>query len=181
MCKINNLYFGTYLNLGSIQNTTTPPLLPITINSPASNNLNLRRLDLYNLAQSIVRQQISIPLTSTIFSNISPCFQLNASKNIPTFILHGTFDELVIYSQSTNTMDTRLAANGGVGIYNSSNQNINGLNSPAPILSSIIPMNYTSGNKHIIKTYTNSGHVFYNPISSNPQVQPDILTWLNGH
>ena len=128
-----------------------------------------------------MRQQVSTPLTSTLFSSISPCFQLNASKNIPTFILHGTFDELVVYSQATNTMNSRLAANGGVGMYNSSNQNINGLNSPAPLLTSTIPTIYTSGNKHIIKTYTNSGHVFYNPISSNSQVQPDILTWLNGH
>lgn len=156
--------------------------LPVPF-STAANNTDKRRLDLYNVAQSIVKQTVTNPATSTLFQNISPCLALTSARIIPTFILHGTIDELVVYTQATNTMDTRLANNGGlIGTYNSTNQNILGQNSPGPLLTSTIPTSYPStGNKHIIKTYTNSGHVLYNPISSNSLVQPDILTWFNGH
>ncbi len=66
-------------------------------------------------------------------------------------------------------------------MYNSSNQYIYGQPSAPgfPALPSII--SYSTGNRHKIKTYTGSGHVFYYPKSSNSFVQPDILTWLNGH
>jgi hypothetical protein len=66
-------------------------------------------------------------------------------------------------------------------MYNSSNQNIYGQPSAPgfPSLPSIV--SYSTGNRHKIKTYTNSGHVFYNPISQNLQVQPDILSWINNH
>ncbi len=156
--------------------------LPVPF-SVAANNTDKRRLDLYNLAQSLVKETVSNPSTSTLFQDISPCIALTSSLIIPTFIIHGTIDELVPYTQATNTMDTRLDDNGGlIGTYNSTNKNILGQSSPGPLLTSTIPTSYSSsGNKHIIKTYTGSGHVLYNPVSLNPLVQPDILTWLNGH
>lgn len=184
-CKVANTYRYGYTLL--IQNSPTPASGPnghvIISGSPASQNTSLRRLDLFNLAQSIVKQPITDPLNNSLLHDASPCFGLTAARNIPTFIIHGTFDELILYSQATNGMAAQLTANGGVGMYNSSNQNIFGVNGNAsnPNLTSIIPTNYTAGNKHIIKTYTNSGHIYYNPISNNTQVQPDILTWLNGH
>ena len=66
-------------------------------------------------------------------------------------------------------------------MYNSSNQNKYGQPSAPgfPSLPSIV--SYSTGNRHIIKTYTGSGHIFFNPISLNPLVKPDILTWLSGH
>jgi len=183
-CKIANMYLIGYNQntFATIQNTITAPSAPYIAAWVFPNqNTSKRRLDMYNLAQSIVRQTVSNPLINSVFQNISPCFQLTATRNIPTFILHGTFDELVIYKQATSTMDTRLATNGGVSMYNSSGQNIYGQSAVVgyPVLPSTISFN--TGNRHMIKTYTNSGHVLYNPISQNPLVQPDILAWFNNH
>lgn len=156
-----------------------------TFNSPwyvvllqASQNTNKRRTDTYKQAQSVVRQIITNPLTNVAFTNISPCFNLSSNRIIPTFRIHGTNDELVPYTKATNNMEAALIANGGlIGKYNSTGNNILGIPT-APLLPINIPTSYnTLSNKHIIKTYTGAGH----GVEYNIQVQPDVLTWLDGH
>jgi predicted esterase len=120
------------------------------------------------LAQSCVSQIITNPLTNAAFTNISPRFQLNGSRIIPTFIVHGTKDRVVPYAYSTDGMSTALTNFGGlIGTYS----NTSGPAIPASNLYST----YTS--KHIIKLFTNADH----DVANNVQTQPDILTWINGH
>jgi hypothetical protein len=68
---------------------------------------------------------------------------------------------------------------GLIGKYNNTGKNLFGQNT-APLLPISIPPSSsyaTTINKHIIKTYTGAGH----GVEYNANVQPDVLTWLNGH
>jgi acetyl esterase/lipase len=171
---------ATYLTNTGIMNSSNftcriKRIFSGTTTYPESDNLNKRRTDSYMHAQSLVKQIITNPLTNIAFTNISPCAQLNSSRIIPTFIVHGTKDRIVPYAQATNTMDTRLINTGGlIGTYYS------GTNIPAS-------NTYASTtNKHVIKLYTNADHNvsdFQNPQTNTGQseTQIDILTWLNGH
>jgi acetyl esterase/lipase len=148
-------------------------------------NLNKRKMDMYNLAQSCVgaQQIINNPISNILFTNISPCAQLNVSRIVPTFIIHGNNDWLVPYTQATNTMRQQLINIGGL---------INDFVSDG---NSNIPTTYpTTGPKHIIKLYNDDGYrtgvaaldAFSqghsnHDVSDNSQTQGDIIKWLNGH
>lgn len=147
-------------------------------------NLSKRVSNNFNLALSCIRQQsttVGNPLTNTALVAISPCAALNASRIVPTFLIHGNDDWVVPYNFADSTMDTRLSAVGGlIGTYTSSGST----SSPAAI-----PTSYSSlSAKHIIKLYgndgtattLNDGHSNHD-VANNTQTQPDILTWLNGH
>ncbi|MFN8284561.1 MAG: alpha/beta hydrolase [Chitinophagales bacterium] len=170
---------NTYLKNLSWTNPT-----PVNIITPASSNTNKRVANNYNLAQSLVHQIISNPLTSTALANISPCAALNSSRIVPTFLIHGNDDWVVPYQFSDSTMDLRLSAVGGlIGTYTSTGTT----SSPGNI-----PTSYTGlSAKHIIKLYGNDGTLdsdsplrdghSNHDVANNLLAQPDILTWLNGH
>lgn len=144
-------------------------------------NLTKRVTNNYNLAQSLVHQSITNPLTNSALAAISPCAALNASRIVPSFLIHGNDDWVVPYQFSDSTMDTRLNTVGGlIGTYTS----IGTTSSP-----SNIPTSYSGLTaKHIIKLYgndgtstaLNDGHSNHD-VANNTQTQADILTWLNGH
>lgn len=135
---------------------------------------SLRKGDNYNLAQSCVRQIISNPLSAQEFTAISPRFQLNGSRIIPTFIIHGTKDRLVPYTKSTDGMNTALSNFGGlIGVYS------NG---------TFAPTTYIGSNKHLIKLFNDADHSVaefqqpgYAVNTGASETQIDILNWLNGH
>jgi len=129
---------------------------------------NLRITDSYNLSQSTVKQAVASPNTDPLFLNVSPCIQLNSSRIIPTFTIHGLDDWIAPYSKCTSTMDTKLTTTGGlIGTYNN-------------VFPSTIPAsNQYAGlsNKHLIKLFFATNH----DVANNAQVLPDVITWFNGH
>lgn len=163
-------------NFGNMNCIITTLNLPFNSPHPDLNPVspNLRKADYYNLAQSCVRQIITTPLNAPEFSAISPRFQLNNSRVIPTFIIHGTKDRIVPYIKATDGMETALTNIGGlIGIYTNP---------------TYAPTTYSTTPKHLVKKYTNADHGvadFQDPNYANytgpSQTQLDILNWLNGH
>jgi acetyl esterase/lipase len=144
-CNVANIKLGLFLTI-----------------SPTSDNTAKRILNSYRLTESCVKQVITNPLSNTAFNNISPCAVLNASRIVPTFIIHGTDDWIVPYSKATNTMDTKLNSTGGlIGTYSSTGSGIPASSTYA-----------TTNNKHLIKLYAGSNH----NVSDHSQTQPDIIT-----
>lgn len=166
---INSVVSPLTCDVGNIFKYIIPPFFPTTYpGMSASDNANKRVTNSYRLAQSCAKQLISNPLTNATLTSISPCQALNASRIVPTFIIHGTDDWLVPYTKATNTMDTKLSSTGGlIGTYYSNS-------------SSSIPASSTystTANKHIIKLFNGANH----NVANHTQTQPDILTWFNGH
>ena len=147
--------------------TTTASVSPLTC-TWTNNNTLTRVMDAYRLAQSCVRQVVTTPLTSTAFINMSPCSILTNARIVPTFIIHGTDDWVVPYTQATNTMDTRLTNVGGlIGTLSSTSTNT---------IPDAIPD--ANGRQHLIKLYQNGNH---NVGNTNIQVRPDMMKWFSKH
>jgi len=167
-----NPYFPWYVPMDlnspvSTYNTTSLPLC--TTSTIIPDFANPRVLNLYNDIQSSYTQLITAPLSNSTLLTYSPYNALNASKIIPTFIMHGSSDLLVPYSNATNSMDTKLSNTGGL-IFNYPNSGTG----------TTIPTVYnTLTNKHGIKIYTGGNHGFKaGPFSV---IRGDIIKWLNGH
>lgn len=169
----SNMLITNVTNFASMSCTITtinnPWLLPL-----ASPPITTRKSDSYYLSQSCVRQIISTPLTAPALTAISPRFQLNNSRIIPTFIIHGTKDRFVPYFKATDGMETALTNIGGlIGIYTNP---------------TYAPTSYTTTPKHLVKKYTNADHNVADfqdpnyPTNTGPsQTQTDVLNWFNGH
>ncbi len=176
----NTKLYRANLSWISPTNPVDPVITPTILNF-----LNgIKVADNYNVAQSLVHQTITNPLTNTALATISPCVALNASRIVPTFLITGSDDWVVPYQYSDSTMDVRFSAVGGlIGTYTT-----NGIVSSP----SNIPTSYTGlSSKHIIKIYGHDGtydadsplrdgHSNHD-VANNKLTQPDIITWLNGH
>lgn len=95
--------------------------------TPASNNLeefnwdgnnaltcNPKKTLTYNLIQSLAGEAISNPSSNQRLRDLSPKYALGATRNIPTFIQHGSDDRIVPYIQAQQSMVTELGTYGGV-------------------------------------------------------------------
>lgn len=110
--------------------------------------------------------------TTEELKSISPVYQTN--ETISTFIMHGTNDFLVPYSNATQGMVDTLSSNGGVKFQN----NV----CPSTTMPTLLP-----SEKHLVRVYKGADHGFL--IRTNTmfqedvwnKVRVDILHWINNH
>jgi acetyl esterase/lipase len=175
---INNI-FTTIGNLSSLNycgisaadqnyiNTTGCFFIPSLCNS------NMKIIDTYRLLESILRKSIPTAnvLTDADLLLMSPYNRLVSTRIIPTFIMHGTGDNIVPYNWLGNNMQNSL-----------SNPTLGGLINGSVYNNTAIPTSATyatTTQKHLIKTYTNAPHGWDE--ASFPAIRTDVITWLNGH
>lgn len=131
-------------------------------------NTNYAVIDGFKMIESGAKEVNGTPLSSNALQTFSPRFAANAAKNIPTFIMHGSNDNLVRYEFSMDGMDGALAGLGNLKIYTAMNDNI--------------PVPWLAGFRHCRKMYPGLNHVMAGASSTQwTQIRNDIKNWLNGH
>jgi hypothetical protein len=181
-------YFGTNINnpfttvssLSTLNCNTTTADLNLLNNicisnqgDPAFCNTNYKVVDTYRLLESVLRKSIPTAnvLTDADLLLMSPYNRLTSTRIIPTFIMHGTGDNIVPYNWLGNNMQNSLSNPALGGLINGSVYN----NTAIPTSATYA----TTTQKHLIKTYTNAPHGWND--ASFPAVRADVITWLNGH
>jgi acetyl esterase/lipase len=142
---------------------------------PAFCNTAYKIIDTYRLLESALKKSIPTATATTDVDLLamSPYYALTlpAAKIVPTFIMHGTGDNVVPYNWLGNNMQTSLSIATLGGLINGSVYS----NTSIPV--STAYATYTQ--KHLMKTYTNAAHGWGD--ASFSIVRSDVLIWLNGH
>ncbi|MBK9330774.1 MAG: alpha/beta hydrolase [Sphingobacteriales bacterium] len=132
----------------------------------------------HNLFQSARKDIITTPLTDATLFQFSPRYTTNVGA-YPTFIMHGTEDNIVPYDKGTDGMQSALQTAGGVKFED------NLTSTSAMPTSYIIP--------HLIRKYCRADHGWkaIDPYNSNNtqvlttnlrnRIRIDVITWLNNH
>jgi fermentation-respiration switch protein FrsA (DUF1100 family) len=142
---------------------------------PAFCLTNYKIIDTYRLLESALRKSIPTANAATDVDLLamSPyhALTLPTAQIVPTFIMHGTGDNIVPYNWLGNNMQTSL-----------SNAALGGLINGSVYSNTSIPVSTTyatTTQKHLMKTYTNAAHGWND--ASFSIVRSDVITWLNGH
>ncbi len=177
--NINNI-FTTTASLSVLNCSVTTADINLLNNICISNpgdptfcNTDYRVIDTYRLLESTLRK--SIPTTNVLTDPdlllMSPYNSLTSTRIIPTFIMHGTGDNIVPYSWLGNNMQISLSNSTLGGLINGSVYN----NTTIPASGTYA----TTTERHLMKTYTNAPHGWDD--ASFPAIREDVITWLNGH
>lgn len=143
---------------------------------PAFCNTNYKVIDTYRFLESVLRKSIPTAnvLTDADLLLMSPYNRLTSTRIVPTFIMHGTADNIVPYNWLGSNMETTLNTTALGGLIKDGTSNIFN-NTSIPAFA-----NYaTITQKHLIKMYNGGAHGWNDAVF--PAVRTDVITWLNGH